>query len=153
MQKRRRTEENEELTEAQAAAMERRRAPRRRFNSLGTVRKRSGGGGVVGEGVGRRRASAPAWSRSTAVQVLCSLGPAAERRRQRNGGRRRWCGVKRRSFTPAALYIHRQVRVVGVVVLHYPDRFCGKLPRGGMEWGGGSYNRATRQRWHAVNAL
>jgi hypothetical protein len=146
MQRRRRTEENEELTEAQAAAMERRRAPRRRFNlprySPGEKRW---SGGVVGEGVGRRQTSAPAWSKSTAVQVLCSLGPAAERRRQRNGGRRRWGGVKRRSFTPAALFIHRQVRVVGVVVLHYPDRFCGKSPRGGTEWGGGSYNCATRQ--------
>jgi hypothetical protein len=113
--------------------------------SPGIVRERSGGGGVVGEGVGRRRASAPVWSRSTAGQVLCSLGPAAERKGQRNGGRRRWYGVKRRSFTPAALFIHRQVRVVGMVVLHYPDRFCGKSPCGGMEWGGGSYNRAARQ--------
>jgi hypothetical protein len=32
MQKRRRTEENEELTEAREAAMERQRAPRRRFD-------------------------------------------------------------------------------------------------------------------------
>jgi hypothetical protein len=52
---------------------------------------------------------------------------------------------KKEKFTPAALFIHRQVRVVGVVVLHYPDRFCGKSPCGGMEWGGGSYNRATTQ--------
>jgi hypothetical protein len=119
--------------------------PKEDSTSPGTVRKRSGGGGVVGEGVGRRRASAPAWSKSTAARVLCSLGPAAECKGQRNGGRRRWCGVKRRSFTPTALFIHRQVRVVGVVVLHYPDRFCGKSPRGGMEWGGGSYNHATTQ--------
>jgi hypothetical protein len=34
--------------------------------------ERGGGGGVVDEDVGRRRASAPGWSRSTAVQVLCS---------------------------------------------------------------------------------
>jgi hypothetical protein len=74
----------------------------------GIVREKSGGGGVVGEGVGRRRASAPAWSKSTAMQVLCSLGPAAERRRQRNGVRRRWCGVKRRSLPPPPyLYIAR----------------------------------------------
>jgi hypothetical protein len=52
---------------------------------------------------------------------------------------------KKERFTPAALFIRRQVRVVGVVVLHYPDRFCGKPPRGGMEWGGGSYNHATKQ--------
>jgi hypothetical protein len=45
---------------------------------------------------------------------------------------------KKERFTPAALFIHCQVRVVGVVVLHYPDRFCGKSPCGGMEWGGGS---------------
>jgi hypothetical protein len=52
---------------------------------------------------------------------------------------------KKENFTPAALFIYRLVRVVGVVVLHYPDRFCGKSPHGGMEWGGGSCNRATRQ--------
>jgi hypothetical protein len=117
----------------------------RDIQSPNNVMERGSGGGVVDEGIGCRRASAPVWSKSTAVQVLRSLGPVAEHKRQRSGGRRRWCGVKRRSFTPAAQFIHRQVRVVGVVVLHYPDRFCGKSPRGGMEWGGGSYNRATRQ--------
>jgi hypothetical protein len=52
---------------------------------------------------------------------------------------------KKEKFTPAALFICLQVRVVGVVVLHYPDRFRGESPRGGTEWGGGYYNRATRQ--------
>jgi hypothetical protein len=52
---------------------------------------------------------------------------------------------KKEKFTPAALFIYRLVRVVGVVVLYYPDRFCGKSPCGGMEWGGGSCNRATSQ--------
>jgi hypothetical protein len=52
---------------------------------------------------------------------------------------------KKGKFTPAALFIYRRVGVVGVVVLHYPDRFCGKSIRGGMEWGGGSSNHATRQ--------
>jgi hypothetical protein len=52
---------------------------------------------------------------------------------------------KKEKFTPIALFIHRQVRVVGVVVLHYPDHFCGRSPRGGMERGGGLYNRATTQ--------
>jgi hypothetical protein len=40
---------------------------------------------------------------------------------------------KKEKFTPAALFIYRLVRVVGVVVRHYPDRFCSKSPRGGME--------------------
>jgi hypothetical protein len=35
--------------------------------------KRGGGGGIVDEDVGRHRASAAVWSRSTAMQVLCSL--------------------------------------------------------------------------------
>jgi hypothetical protein len=35
--------------------------------------------------------------------------------------------------------------VVGtVVVLHYPDHFYGRSPCGGVSWGGGSSNRATR---------
>jgi hypothetical protein len=52
---------------------------------------------------------------------------------------------KKEKFTPAALFIYRQVRVVGIVVsVPLPDRFCGKSPRGGTEWGGGSCNRATR---------
>jgi hypothetical protein len=52
---------------------------------------------------------------------------------------------KMEKFTPAALFIYLRVRVVGVVVLHYPDRFRGESPRGGTEWGGGYCNRATRQ--------
>jgi hypothetical protein len=52
---------------------------------------------------------------------------------------------KKEKFTPAALFIYRRVRVVGVVVLHYPGRFYGKSPRGDTEWGGGSCNRATRK--------
>jgi hypothetical protein len=73
------------------------------------------------------------------------FGPAVKRKRQRDGGRRRWCGVKRRSLPPPPYLYAYQVRVVGMVVLHYPDHFCGKSPRGGMEWGGGYCNRATRQ--------
>jgi hypothetical protein len=71
-----------------------------------------------------------------------------ERRRRRGAGRRRsfFSGPryggeaqeaegqrkktmvwgKKGKFTPAALFIYRRVGVVGVVVLHYPDRFCGK---------------------------
>jgi hypothetical protein len=52
---------------------------------------------------------------------------------------------KKEKFTPTALFIYLRVRVVGVVVLHYPDRFRGELPHGGTEWGGGYCNRATRQ--------
>jgi hypothetical protein len=52
---------------------------------------------------------------------------------------------KKEKFTPAALFIYLWVRVVGVVVLHYPDRFRGESPRGGTEWDGGYCNRATRQ--------
>jgi hypothetical protein len=35
--------------------------------------ERGGSGGIVDEDVGRRRASALAWSRLTAEQVLCSV--------------------------------------------------------------------------------
>jgi hypothetical protein len=31
------------------------------------------------------------------------------------------------------------------VVLHYRDNYWAQMPRGGMTWGGGSDNRATRQ--------
>jgi hypothetical protein len=51
---------------------------------------------------------------------------------------------KKEKFTPAVLFICRLVRVLGVAVLHYPDRFYGDSPRGGTEWGGGYSNRATR---------
>jgi hypothetical protein len=52
---------------------------------------------------------------------------------------------KKEKFTPVALFIYGRVGVMGVEVLHYPDRFCGKSPHGGTEWGGGYCNRATRQ--------
>jgi hypothetical protein len=46
---------------------------------------------------------------------------------------------------PPLPYLYRGAVVVGtVVVLHYPDRFCGGSPCGGALWGGGSSNRATR---------
>jgi hypothetical protein len=67
-----------------------------------------------------------------------------KRRRQRDRGGRRWCGVKRISLPPPPYLYAYQVRVVGMVVLHSPDRFCGKSPCGSTEWGGGSCNRATR---------
>jgi hypothetical protein len=43
----------------------------RKFQSPNNVTERSGSG-VVDEGVGSRRASAPAWSRSAAAFLLCS---------------------------------------------------------------------------------
>jgi hypothetical protein len=43
----------------------------RKVQSPSNVAEKSGGG-VVDEDVGRRRASAPAWSRSAAAFLLCS---------------------------------------------------------------------------------
>jgi hypothetical protein len=51
---------------------------------------------------------------------------------------------KKISLPPPPYLYACQVRFVGMVVLHSPDRFCGESPRGGTEWGGGSCNRATR---------
>jgi hypothetical protein len=46
---------------------------------------------------------------------------------------------------PPLPYLYRGAVVVGtVVVLHYPDRFCGGSPCGSVSWGSGSSNRATR---------
>jgi hypothetical protein len=84
-------------------------------------------------GAGRRRCR---------FSVPRSSGEAQEAEGQ---GKKTVVWGKKEKFTPAALFIYRRVRVVGVVVLHYPDRFCGKSPRGGTEWGGGYCNRATRQ--------
>jgi hypothetical protein len=44
----------------------------RKIQSPSNVTKKRGGGSVVIEDVGHRRASAPAWSRSMVAQVLCS---------------------------------------------------------------------------------
>jgi hypothetical protein len=53
-------------------------------------------------------------------------------------------GVKRTSL-PLPRYLYHRSKDEGiVVVIHYPDRFCGESPCGGKEWGGGSCNRATR---------
>jgi hypothetical protein len=87
----------------------------RKIQSPNNVTERRGGGVVVDEGVGRRRASAPAWSESTAAHVLCSQcgGRAQEIEEQR---KKTMVWGKKEKFTPAALFIYRQVRVVGVVV-------------------------------------
>jgi hypothetical protein len=67
-----------------------------------------------------------------------------KRKGQRSRGRRRQCGGKKSKFTPIP-YLYRRTEVVGiVVVIHYSDHFCGESTRGGAEWGGGYYNRATR---------
>jgi hypothetical protein len=51
---------------------------------------------------------------------------------------------KKRELPPLP-YLYRGTVVMGtVVVLHYPDRFCGGSPHGGALWGGGSSNRAIR---------
>jgi hypothetical protein len=53
------------------------------------------------EDVVRRRAEAPACRRATtAAFLLCSLVRQRSARDKGNGGRRRWCGVKRRSLPP-----------------------------------------------------
>jgi hypothetical protein len=71
--------------------------------------------------------------------VARSGGGELEVRRQRK--KKEW-GKKRE--LPPLPYLYRRAVVVGtVVVLHYPDRFCGGSPRGGTSWGGSSYNRAT----------
>jgi hypothetical protein len=96
------------------------------------------------------------------------MSDVGEQRRRREGRRRRrrsfsipWSGSgaqeaeerrkkkmmwgKKSKLTPAP-YLYCGTRVVGVVVvLHYPDRFCGRSLRGGAEWSGGSCNRATGQ--------
>jgi hypothetical protein len=47
---------------------------------------------------------------------------------------------------PPLPYLYRGAVAVGTVgVLHYPDHFCRGLPCGGMIWGGGSNNHATRR--------
>jgi hypothetical protein len=38
---------------------------------------------------------------------------------------------KKEKFTPTVLFICCLVRVMGVAVLHYPDRLCGNSPHGG----------------------
>jgi hypothetical protein len=45
----------------------------RKIQSPSNVEERSSGGGVFDGDVGRRRASAPEWSRATAELLLCSL--------------------------------------------------------------------------------
>jgi hypothetical protein len=103
------------------------------------------GGGVVDGDAGCRRAKVPEWRGSTAaVLFLC---PSVRRRSA--GGRRAeeeegtaW--VKEQVTPTPRIYTEeaRDVEIVGSVPL--PGRFRSKSPSGGMEWGGGFYNRATR---------
>jgi hypothetical protein len=134
----------EELTEVLPTAMERRRTRRGRSNL--PVMSRREEAVVVSStkvlGVDERRRRRGAGRRQCRFSIPRTSGEAQEARGQR---KKTTVWGKKEKFTPAALFIYRQVGVVGVVVLHYPDRFCGKSPCGGTEWGGGSYNRATRQ--------
>jgi hypothetical protein len=114
----------------------------RRIRSPSNVTKRRGGGGIVNEDVGRRRASAQAGRWRRRISIPRSGGEAQEAEGQR---KKMMAWGKKDKFTPAVLFIYHRVRVVGVAVLHYPDRFCGKSPCGGTEWGGSYCNRATRQ--------
>jgi hypothetical protein len=113
----------------------------RKIRSPSNVTKKRGGGGVVDEDVERRRASAWASQRRRRFSVPRSGDEAQEV----EGHRRKTMAWGKKKFTPAVLFIYRRVRVVGEEVFHYPDRFCGKSPCGGTEWGGGYSNRATRQ--------
>jgi hypothetical protein len=106
--------------------------------------ERGGGGGVVDKVSAiverrRRRGADRRWSR---LSVPWSGGEAQEAEGQR---KKTTVWGKKEKFTPAALFIYLWVRVVGVVVLHYPDRSHGESPRGSTEWGGGYCNHATRQ--------
>jgi hypothetical protein len=87
----------------------------------------------------RRRGAGRWWCR---FSVPRSGGEAQEAEGQ---GKEMVVWGKKEKFTPAALFIYHRVRVVGVVVIHYPDHFCSKSPHGSTEWGGGYCNRATRQ--------
>jgi hypothetical protein len=89
----------------------------------------------------RRRRGADRRRRRCWSSVLRSGGEAQEAEGQ---GRKTMVWGKKISLPPPPYLYACQVRVVGMVVLHSPDRFCGKSPRGGTEWGGGSCNRATR---------
>jgi hypothetical protein len=93
-------------------------------------------------GVVERRHRRRADQRRSRFSVPWSGGEAQEAEGQR---KKTTVWGKKEKFTPAALFIYLWVRVVGVVVLHYPDRFRGESPRGGTEWGGGYCNRAARQ--------
>jgi hypothetical protein len=78
--------------------------------------------------------------RRRGVFVARSGGGGLKVKRQRK--KKEW-GKKRE--LPPLPYLYRGTVVVGtVVVLHYPDRFCGGSPHGGTLWGGGYSNRATR---------
>jgi hypothetical protein len=108
------------------------------------VAERGGGGGVVDKvsGVVERRRRRGADRRRSRLSVPWSGDEAQEAEGQR---KKMMVWDKKEKFTPAALFIYLRVRVVGVVVLHYPDRFRSKSPRGGTEWGGGYCSHATRQ--------
>jgi hypothetical protein len=78
--------------------------------------------------------------RQREVSVARSGGGELEVKRQRK--KKEW--GKKRELHPLP-YLYRGAVVVGtVVVLHYPDRFCGGSPRGGASRGGGSSNHATK---------
>jgi hypothetical protein len=105
--------------------MRRRRRRRRRCRASSSV-------GVGGEQVG-----------CGGDAVLWTGGGAQETKEQ---GRKTMVGGKKIRLPPPPYLYDCQDRVVGIVgVFHYHDRFCHKLPRGGMEWGGGSCNRAMTQ--------
>jgi hypothetical protein len=102
--------------------------------------ERYGGVGVVDRDVGRVGVGGEQID-GGGSSVLRSGGEAQEAEEQR---RKTMVWGKKISLPPPPYLYAYQVRVVGMVVLHSPDRFCSKSPRGGTEWGGSSCNRATR---------
>jgi hypothetical protein len=79
--------------------------------------------------------------RRLGVSVARSGGGELEMKRRRK--KKEW-GKKQE--LPPLPYLYRGAADMGrVVVLHYPDYFCGGSPRGGATRGGGSNNRATRR--------
>jgi hypothetical protein len=104
--------------------MRRRRCRRRRRRASPSV-------GVSGEQVNGSGDAVPLF-----------LGPVVKRKRQGCGGGRRHCGGKRASYPHPRIYTE-EAKVMGIVgSVPLPDRFRSKSPGGGMEWGGGFYNRA-----------
>jgi hypothetical protein len=136
-----------DLTGAWPATMERRRACRRSSNlPVMSWRKDAAAAAssteVSGVAERRYRQRAGRRRRRCCSSVLRSGGEAPEAEEQR---RKTMAWGKKRSLPPPPYLYACQVRVVGRVVLHSPDRFCGEAPRGGTEWGGGYCNRAMTQ--------
>jgi hypothetical protein len=128
----------EKLTGVRAAAVERRRDPRRRLNfprySAEEERRRR---------YHRRRCRTSSSIGASAGSLFSRSGGGAQGTEELRKKTMAW-GKKERSYPHRPIYTSPgKGRGGGSAPL--PDRFCVKSPRGGVEWGGGSYNRATMQ--------